>query len=83
MTEEQKKELEKQYNYYSYEKQYYKINGCNKQEIQKYIYKMSALESAVHSLGYTFKNKNMEEIEGCKYIAYELITHKQWQKSFK
>ena len=44
MTKEQKKEIEKQYNYYSYEKQYYKINGCNKQEIQKYIYKMCFAE---------------------------------------
>ena len=73
MTKEQKKEMEKLYNMYSHDFQYY-IAHKNNAFAKKYLYKKSALESAVEILGYVFAWKGGEKKDGLIYSVYELIT---------
>ena len=72
LQKRQIKELEEQFNLYSYLASLYNNKG-NYLEFSKNISKMWALKNALYTLGYTIKRKKQEEERGIKYYYYEFV----------
>lgn len=76
MTEEQKKELENQFNYYSWKKEIHQFLGEDGKKWED-VSMMHALREAFWTLGYSFKPKE-EKIEShITYQSYELVEIKK------
>ena len=72
LQKRQIKELEEQFNLYSYLASLYNNKG-NYLEFSKNISKMWALKNALYTLGYTIKRKKQEKERGIKYYYYEFV----------
>ena len=76
LTDEQKKELEEQFNHYSYlaekNKRYLGYDDCS-ELYRRNIAIMEALREALKVLGYTFEQAHTEKHIGLEYWAYKLV----------
>ena len=76
MTEEQKKELENQFNYYSWKREIHQFLGENEQKWND-TSMMHALIDAFWTLGYRFKLKEEKTESHITYQSYELVEIKK------
>ena len=72
LQKRQIKELEEQFNLYSYLASLYNEKG-NFLEFSKNISKMWALKTALYTLGYNIKREKQKEKRGTKYYYYEFV----------
>ena len=72
MTEEQKRELEYQFNYYSFHREMnYKLGY--KEDSEKNEAKMLALRNALKVLGYAFRFEDSEIKNNIEYGIYRIV----------
>ena len=67
LTEKQKREFERIFNFYSLQREY------DSELIAEWSAKMRAFDTAVSILGYEFEYDNMEENNGVAYFSYKLV----------
>ena len=72
LTKRQKKELQEQFNYYSYLAELQKRVG-NSLEYERNLAKMWALKDAFYTFGYIVKCEKQDEECGIKYPYYEFV----------
>ena len=71
LTEKQKREFERIFNFYSLQREY------DSELIAEWSAKMWAFRTAVSILGYEFEYDHMEENNGVAYFSYKLMEIKK------
>ena len=72
LTENQKREFEGLFNFYSLQREY------DSELITEWSAKMWAFKTAVSILGYEFEYDHMEENNGVAYFSYKLVEIGKW-----
>ena len=67
LTDKQKREFERIFNFYSLQREY------DSELIAEWSSKMWTFRTAVSILGYEFEYDNMEENNGVTYFSYKLV----------
>ena len=75
LTEEQKREFERIFNFYSLQREY------DSELIAEWSAKMWAFRTAVSILGYEFEYDHIEENNGVAYFSYKLVEIRKWVAS--
>ena len=72
MTKEQIEKLERQYNFYSYNREFWTHGGMeeNSREYRSFMY---ALDMAVDAFGYEFKQEGTDKSDCVIYPSYRLV----------